>query len=318
MLEFSIQDAVIDLQQLACEQQDLQAQLEALLDRYALLEQTWTRKFHRFSQLPAPNAMGYWIEHEFHLPLTTLPRFVEQMPLLSYSFVSEAEYFDAVAEEHYHKHLSTRLFESTQARLDDLSAAEQHYQYFSAHAHIAADAAGHQARALFVELMQLLQPVFCHHSPDYGGSTPHPTHIPSPDLALSMCLERSAGFLAGDKPPEWIWAQQHFAEFPHLGYNGAGRFKNRRTAPERLGWLNGWSPAICALLGFPDAGRDAAILPLCQQLASGHWLVQLTPEPLNLGRADHVQAMAWAYQRFDQIGTRRKPVAASKASKATK
>ena len=131
-----------------------------------------------------------------------------------------------------------------------------------------------------------------------------------------MCLERSAGFLARDNPPEWTWAQQHFEQFPRMDFDGAGRFKLHRTAPERLGWLNAWSPAICTLLGFPHAERDAAILPLCRQLPSGHWLVQLTADPLDVRRPEHVQTMAWAYQRFDQIGVRQNKLGASDADQS--
>ena len=306
MVDFSMDDGVVNLQLLQCEQQEMQQRLEALMDRHALLRHGWQRRYTRYQQLPAKNAMGYWIEQQADLTLQSLPRFIEQMPQTSYSFVSSAEVAPTERQDYWHKQIATRAFESTQARFDDLVGVERYYQYFSIKASVAADS----SRALFLDLVQLLRPVFCHHSPAYLQG-----NVPDPDLALNLCLERSAGFLAGDKPPEWQWAQQHFDIFPKLDFNGAGRFKHKRTAPERLGWLNCWSPDICALLGFPDAELDRNLLPRCQQLPTGHWIVALTEEPLDLRRPDHVQAMAWAYLRFGQIGARKSSAPAATRTK---
>jgi hypothetical protein len=91
--------------------------------------------------------------------------------------------------------------------------------------------------------------------------------------------------------------------------------------PYHLGWLNYWTPAVAEHLGFPDPERDARILPLCTRTPRGAWIVKLTDEPLDLFRDDHVDALAWAYRRFDKVGRRPQPKApktssAGKSSKA--
>jgi hypothetical protein len=74
--------------------------------------------------------------------------------------------------------------------------------------------------------------------------------------------------------------------------------------PPMLAWLNYWSPATCEWLGFPDTSRDERLLRLSFRTPRGAWIVQLTPEPLDLDRPDHVEAAAWAYERFPRLGPR--------------
>ena len=57
------------------------------------------------------------------------------------------------------------------------------------------------------------------------------------------------------------------------------------TIPHRIGWLNYWYAKKIAGLS-----RNALITP------RGAWLVKTTNEPLDLRRADHVEAIADAYR----------------------
>jgi hypothetical protein len=97
--------------------------------------------------------------------------------------------------------------------------------------------------------------------------------------------------------------------------------ENQWSRPYRLGWLNYWTAAVADHLGFPDSEKDARIVPLCTRTPRGAWIVKLTDEPLDLFRDDHVDALAWAYRRFDKVGRRPQPKApktssAGKSSKA--
>lgn len=74
--------------------------------------------------------------------------------------------------------------------------------------------------------------------------------------------------------------------------------------PEILGWLNYWSPRACEYLGFPDSSRDAALLRQSWRTPAGAWMVQVTPEPLDLARPGHLEALARVYECFPRIGVR--------------
>ncbi len=79
-------------------------------------------------------------------------------------------------------------------------------------------------------------------------------------------------------------------------------------SPEFYEWLNYWSPATAAHLGFPDPVRDAEWLSRAEQLENGGWIIQLTPEPLDMeGRPDHVATVRRFLERFPQIGFRDRP-----------
>ncbi|SEU35160.1 DUF5953 family protein [Stigmatella erecta] len=74
--------------------------------------------------------------------------------------------------------------------------------------------------------------------------------------------------------------------------------------PHRLGWLNYWSAAACQAIGFPDPARDADLLSRSRRTATGGWLIQLTPTPLDLDNPAHLDALLRTYERFPEIGGR--------------
>jgi hypothetical protein len=77
--------------------------------------------------------------------------------------------------------------------------------------------------------------------------------------------------------------------------------------PRYLGWLNYWSAATAATLGFPDPSRDADLLSRARRTASGGWVVQLTEAPLHLDSPGHLDTLQRTYERFPQIGGRSSP-----------
>lgn len=76
------------------------------------------------------------------------------------------------------------------------------------------------------------------------------------------------------------------------------------TQPMYLGWLNYWSAATCAFLGFPDEAQHGALLSRSYTTPAGAWLVKLTPEPLDTRRADHVEVLATTYRCLPGVGMR--------------
>lgn len=91
---------------------------------------------------------------------------------------------------------------------------------------------------------------------------------------------------------------------PHLNVPPPFVLRDSPAQPKELGWLNYWSPQTCEYLGFPDPERDQDLLANSYQTASGAWLVKLCPEPLDLGRADHLSIFADTYARFPRLGIR--------------
>jgi len=77
--------------------------------------------------------------------------------------------------------------------------------------------------------------------------------------------------------------------------------------PGHLGWLCYWSAAAARIIGFPDAARDAELLSRSRRTASGGWVVQLTDEPLDLDRPEHLDMVKRTYERFPEIGGRSTP-----------
>lgn len=108
------------------------------------------------------------------------------------------------------------------------------------------------------------------------------------------------------------------AVLPRIGFEYYPPNSKLPLLPQRLGWLNCWSAEVAEHLGFPDPQKDADILPLCKQLSSGHWIVQLTEDPLDLRRPEHAEAIVRAYWRFDKIGRRSKPAAKKKSTAKSK
>lgn len=79
-------------------------------------------------------------------------------------------------------------------------------------------------------------------------------------------------------------------------------------SPEFYEWLNYWSPATAAHLGFPDPARDGEWLSRAERLDNGGWILQLTPEPLDMeNRPDHVATVRRFLERFPQVGFRDRP-----------
>jgi hypothetical protein len=74
--------------------------------------------------------------------------------------------------------------------------------------------------------------------------------------------------------------------------------------PHHLGWINYWSQASCARIGFPDPARHAELLQRAHQVEGGGWVVQLTDESLDLDIPSHLQALARAYELLPAIGGR--------------
>jgi hypothetical protein len=70
--------------------------------------------------------------------------------------------------------------------------------------------------------------------------------------------------------------------------------------PHRIGWINYWSAATVARMGL----RGAPLPDLARTIDNGAWVWLLTDEPLDLRRADHVDALRRAYERFDAVGGR--------------
>ena len=128
-----------------------------------------------------------------------------------------------------------------------------------------------------------------------------------------MALERDYGMFGGYDLKSIELAKLLGPLLPKLSFQEVA---SGDGAPARLGWLNYWSELAARALGFPDPDKDARILPLCRRTEAGAWFVKLTDEPLDLLRPDHVEALAWAYWRFDKIGKRMKPTAKKAKSRA--
>jgi hypothetical protein len=76
------------------------------------------------------------------------------------------------------------------------------------------------------------------------------------------------------------------------------------AVPTRLGWINYWSAeaALAAGVGEKTAGSGKRQYPRMEPLDGGAWLVRITDEPLDPGRAQHVRLLAEAYERFARVG----------------
>lgn len=174
-----------------------------------------------------------------------------------------------------------------------------------------------KARDLFKELVLLFEMPYFHHIPGYHG------FHESKDMKniLEAALQRDNGAGAFDSrchQKQIALAKSLAAVLPRIGFEYYPPNSRLPLLPQRLGWLNCWSNEVAEHLGFPDPQKDADLLPLCSQLPSGHWIVQLTEDPLDLTRPDHVEAIVQAYWRFDKIGRRAKPAVKKKATAKSK
>jgi len=144
-----------------------------------------------------------------------------------------------------------------------------------------------------------------------------------PDAPWALCEKILAevgdalrAYHAAALPPgnERLWATQFDAQVeqdPTLLERGIPRLRLITyggavdpAQPMHLGWLNYWSLATCAFLGFPDDTRHAALLMHSYRTPGGAWIVKLTPDPLDTRRADHVEILAAAYRQVPRVGVR--------------
>lgn len=129
------------------------------------------------------------------------------------------------------------------------------------------------------------------------------TYTPEPDNVLLTL--KAGGFLSDSR---WKLAGvryrplQHSTDLRALSPIYLERWQHAHR-PFRIGWCNYWSAETCADLGFPDPPRDAVLLRNSRQLDNGAWLVRLTSTRLDLGSDEHLAQVAWAYDRFPDIGT---------------
>ena len=107
----------------------------------------------------------------------------------------------------------------------------------------------------------------------------------TPNDAHTVIVEQVVGTDGDESPPAGLPALDVPEDLPS-------------DVPQRLGWINYWSFSIAARIGFRESFAVAHETPT-------GWIVQLTPEPLDLKRADHVAALRSAYERWPAIG--RKP-----------
>ena len=104
----------------------------------------------------------------------------------------------------------------------------------------------------------------------------------TPNDAHTVIVEQVVGRNGDESPPAGLPALDVPEDLPS-------------DVPQRLGWINYWSSPIAARLGLREGVAGAHETPT-------GWIVQLTPEPLDLKRADHVTALRSAYERWPAIG----------------
>jgi hypothetical protein len=80
--------------------------------------------------------------------------------------------------------------------------------------------------------------------------------------------------------------------------------RSHPAQPTELGWINYWSAQTCEYLGFPNPERDRDLLAHSYRTPGGAWLVKLCPDPLDLGRPEHLAVFADTYARFPKLGVR--------------
>lgn len=151
-------------------------------------------------------------------------------------------------------------------------------------------------QGFFCELANKIKPDCLHYLPMRTG----PVGFVS--STLEMALQRDKAHGQSDRATEVARALGPL--LPRLTWDVKPGDDGR---PSRLGWLNYWSARAAQGIGFPDPQKDERLMPLVKQLDGGAWFVRLTEDPLDLERPDHVEALAWAYWRFDKIGKRMTP-----------
>jgi hypothetical protein len=99
---------------------------------------------------------------------------------------------------------------------------------------------------------------------------------------------------------DWTLLERGIPRLRLFTYGGAAH----AAQPMYFGWLNYWSAAACAFLGFPDESRHAALLRHSYRTPADAWIVKLTPDPLDTRRPDHVEVLAAAYEQVPGVGVR--------------
>ena len=74
--------------------------------------------------------------------------------------------------------------------------------------------------------------------------------------------------------------------------------------PMYLGWLNYWSEATCAFVGFSGCKEDLDLAPYSYQTPGKAWLVKLTEDPIDVGCPEHVDTLVAGYRRWPRVGKR--------------
>ncbi len=115
---------------------------------------------------------------------------------------------------------------------------------------------------------------------------------------VNKALERNLSFDARF-PDQHQFVQELALHLPHLKNSNYVAYK--RAVP-RILWQNYWNAETAKFYNFPDPQQDERIMPLAKQLSNGGWRFKLTKEPLDILRADHREAIIWAYRRFQPVG----------------
>jgi hypothetical protein len=71
--------------------------------------------------------------------------------------------------------------------------------------------------------------------------------------------------------------------------------------PLRICWINYWSEAMAAKVGF-NYEKDKDLFFKVEQLPSKGWMLQLTEEVLDLHNPAHLERLKNAYKRFQKVG----------------
>jgi hypothetical protein len=110
----------------------------------------------------------------------------------------------------------------------------------------------------------------------------------TPTAAHDVIMEQVTAPTSDDQPP---------AGLPRLDVGE----DLEPAVPRCLGWINYWNDAAATRIGF--TGKAADVFASVRRVATG-WVAQLTAEPLDLERPDHLAVLRRAYDRFPAIGRR--------------
>ena len=72
------------------------------------------------------------------------------------------------------------------------------------------------------------------------------------------------------------------------------------SRPYELGWLNWWSPESAELAGLGDPEKSGGVSLIRRD--AGGWLIELTPRPLDPTKADDLETLRKAFDRFPGVG----------------